>query len=149
MQGTQWPMFLSLSGQPAPQLYHLGPKSDCGHVASSPVASLGPAKPGGTVRVESNPAAFPHCLQWWSGGWQCCSCHHHQPAWGLQTWTQQKTPAWTVCVWWMQLLTCLSGHSTTPWQFHPLGHSYNKANLSCNPRSVAEPVKILIQVLKS
>lgn len=65
-------MFLSFSGQPAAQIHHLGPEVDCGHAASSPVASPGPAEPGGAVRVESSPAAFPHCLQWWSGGWQCC-----------------------------------------------------------------------------
>lgn len=56
-------MFLSFSGQPAPQIHHLGPEVDCGHAASSPVASPGPAEPGRAVRVESSQAAFPHSPQ--------------------------------------------------------------------------------------
>lgn len=64
-------MFLSPSGQPAPQGHHLGPKSDCDSVASSPVLNPGPAEPGGAARVESSPAAFPHCLQGWR---QRCPC---------------------------------------------------------------------------
>lgn len=54
--------------QSAPQVHHLGPKCDCAHAASSPVTSPGPEEPGGAVRVESSPAVFPHCLQWWLGG---------------------------------------------------------------------------------
>lgn len=30
-------------------------------------------------------------------GWQCCGCHHHGPAWGLQACTHQKVTARPEC----------------------------------------------------
>lgn len=95
------------------------PRSDCDHFASSPMPSPGPAEPGGAVWVDSRPVAFPHCLGWLPGGWQCCHCHCHSPVQELQACTHQTSlPGLRVgCPQLLGHPEAVSPASTTP--FHP------------------------------